>query len=61
MKWSWVVLSGSMVLYFETLVAKLVKHHWYLPHQAMYLIWLPLVLVWLVEYLVQTDPKRKDC
>ncbi|MCB9853936.1 MAG: DUF2029 domain-containing protein [Phycisphaerales bacterium] len=49
-RWAWVVLTGTMVLYWYADFAGLAGMPWELPDWAIAGIWLPFFAVWFVEW-----------
>lgn len=49
-RWAWVVLTGTMVLYWYADFAGLAGLRWDLPDWAVAGIWLPFFVVWFVEW-----------
>ena len=46
LRWPWVVLSGSMALYFDAHLEYAKHHKWNLPRLSHRLVWLPLIVAW---------------
>jgi len=51
LQWRWIVLSGSMLFYFDALVSLLQIGEWRLPVKSRKLIWTPFVATWIAEAL----------
>ncbi len=49
-RWAWVVLTGTIVLYWYADFAGLAGLPWMLPSWAVAIIWLPFFVVWAVEW-----------
>lgn len=47
--WRWIVLSGSMVFYFDAWRPSIEAGVWNLPSFSYYLIWLPFIATWAAE------------
>ncbi|MFQ5490158.1 MAG: hypothetical protein ACE5GE_05490 [Phycisphaerae bacterium] len=48
-RWCWLILSGSMVFYFEAEQARLITKLWEMPAWSWYAVYGPFVTAWVIE------------